>query len=153
MRILVTGGAGFIGSEFVRQTLSRYPTDEVTVLDKLTYAGNLDSLRVVSQDPRYKFLKADICDEAAIRRLFHELRPDAVLHLAAESHVDRSISGSRSFIDTNILWYPHNAGRGASLLVHPGRSGKGKIPLPASLNRRSLRFARNPCPFHRVNSV
>jgi dTDP-glucose 4,6-dehydratase len=102
MRAIVTGGAGFIGSAVCRHLIQDARANVVCV-DKLTYAGNLDSLRVVSQDPRYKFLKADICDEAAIRRLFHELRPDAVLHLAAESHVDRSISGSRSFIDTNIL--------------------------------------------------
>ena len=72
-------------------------------IDKLTYAGNLDSLLTVSRDPRYTFVKADICDEAAVGDLFNQVRPDAVLHLAAESHVDRSITGSRSFIDTNVI--------------------------------------------------
>src|SRR5271166_4163516 len=102
MRILVTGGAGFIGSALCRFLIKE--TDaEVVNLDKLTYAGNLDSLRIVSGDRRYRFVKADICDETAISHLFNEVRPDAVMHLAAESHVDRSITGSRSFIETNIL--------------------------------------------------
>ena len=69
----------------------------------MTYAGNLNSLRSVSDDPRYRFVRADICDEPAIWHLFEDVCPDAVLHLAAESHVDRSITGSRSFVDTNIL--------------------------------------------------
>jgi dTDP-glucose 4,6-dehydratase len=102
VRILVTGGAGFIGSAVCRHLIAK--TDaEVVNIDKLTYAGNLDSLRKVSGDRRYRFVKADICDATAISRLFNELRPDAVMHLAAESHVDRSITGSRSFIETNIL--------------------------------------------------
>jgi len=102
MRILVTGGAGFIGSAVCRHLINETDAEVVNV-DKLTYAGNLDSLRAVSGDPRYRFVKADICDEAAIGHLFNDVRPDAVLHLAAESHVDRSIIGSRSFIETNIL--------------------------------------------------
>jgi dTDP-glucose 4,6-dehydratase len=102
MRIIVTGGAGFIGSAVCRYLI--HETDaEVVNVDKLTYAGNLDSLRSVSGDPRYRFIKADICDEAAVAGLFNHVRPSAVLHLAAESHVDRSITGSRSFIDTNIV--------------------------------------------------
>ena len=102
MRILVTGGAGFIGSAVCR-FLIRETDAEVVNLDKLTYAGNLDSLRTVSGDRRYRFIKADICDGTAISHLFDDVRPDAVMHLAAESHVDRSITGSRSFIETNIL--------------------------------------------------
>jgi dTDP-glucose 4,6-dehydratase len=102
MRILVTGGAGFIGSAVCRHLITQTDAEVVNV-DKLTYAGNLDSLRLVSMDPRYKFVKADICDEELIERLLKEIRPDAVLHLAAESHVDRSITGSRSFILTNVL--------------------------------------------------
>src|SRR5271166_4301971 len=102
MRILVTGGAGFIGSAVCRFLIKE--TDaEVVNLDKLTYAGNLDSLRTVSGDRRYRFIKADICDGTAISHLFDDVRLDAVMHLAAESHVDRSITGSRSFIETNIL--------------------------------------------------
>jgi dTDP-glucose 4,6-dehydratase len=102
MRVLVTGGAGFIGSAVCRYLIKETDSDIVNV-DKLTYAGNLDSLRIVSGDPRYRFVKADICDGSTIGHLFDEFCPDAVLHLAAESHVDRSITGSRSFIDTNIL--------------------------------------------------
>src|ERR1700749_1166066 len=102
MHILVTGGAGFIGSAVCRHLILETDAEIINV-DKLTYAGNLDSLRAVSGNPRYSFIKADICDEAAIECLLNEVRPDAVLHLAAESHVDRSISGSRRFIDTNIL--------------------------------------------------
>jgi dTDP-glucose 4,6-dehydratase len=102
MRIIVTGGGGFIGSAVCRH-LIRETNAEVVNVDKLTYAGNLDSLLTVSRDPRYTFVKADICDESAISDLFSQVRPDAVLHLAAESHVDRSITGSRSFINTNIV--------------------------------------------------
>jgi len=98
---MVTGGAGFIGSAVCRLLIKETEAEVVNV-DKLTYAGNLNSLRSVSGHPRYRFVKADICDEAAIAKLFDEVRPNAVLHLAAESHVDRSITGSRSFIDTNI---------------------------------------------------
>jgi dTDP-glucose 4,6-dehydratase len=102
MRIIVTGGAGFIGSAVCRYLITETDAEVVNV-DKLTYAGNLDSLRTVSANPRYSFVKADICDELAIRHLLNKFRPDAVLNLAAESHVDRSITGSRSFIDTNVV--------------------------------------------------
>jgi dTDP-glucose 4,6-dehydratase len=102
MRIIVTGGAGFIGSAVCRYLITE-TNEEVINVDKLTYAGNLESLRMISLDARYMFVKADICDEVAIGNLFKDIRPDAVLHLAAESHVDRSITGSRAFIDTNIV--------------------------------------------------
>jgi dTDP-glucose 4,6-dehydratase len=102
MRIIVTGGAGFIGSAVCRHLIAQTEA-EVVNLDKLTYAGNLESVRTVSSNSRYRFAKADICDASSVERLFEEVAPDAVLHLAAESHVDRSITGSRSFIDTNIL--------------------------------------------------
>jgi dTDP-glucose 4,6-dehydratase len=102
MRILVTGGAGFIGSAVCRYLIKETDAEVVNV-DKLTYAGNLDSLRPASRAERYRFVKADICDESAIEQLLKAVCPDAVLHLAAESHVDRSITGSRSFVDTNIV--------------------------------------------------
>jgi dTDP-glucose 4,6-dehydratase len=102
MRILITGGAGFIGSAVCRYLIKETDAEVVNV-DKLTYAGNLNSLRIVSQANHYRFVKGDICDETAVGLLFNEVRPDAVLHLAAESHVDRSITGSRSFVDTNIV--------------------------------------------------
>ncbi|QGU11521.1 dTDP-glucose 4,6-dehydratase [Leclercia sp. J807] len=102
MKILVTGGAGFIGSAVVRHIIQN-TQDEVINVDKLTYAGNLESLAEVSSSPRYAFEHADICDKAAMDRIFAEHKPDAVMHLAAESHVDRSITGPAAFIETNIV--------------------------------------------------
>ena len=101
-RILVTGGAGFIGSALVRH-LIRNTGHRVLVLDKLTYAGNLDSLREVSGDPRYGFVRADICDAPAVRRALADFEPEVITHLAAESHVDRSIDGPAAFVDTNVV--------------------------------------------------
>jgi dTDP-glucose 4,6-dehydratase len=102
MRVLVTGGAGFIGSAACRHFIQDLGHD-VVVIDKLTYAGNLASLAPVAADPRYAFEKHDICDVDAINTIFAKYRPDAVVHLAAESHVDRSISGSDVFVKTNVL--------------------------------------------------
>ena len=101
-RILVTGGAGFIGSAVVRHII-RETAHQVLVVDKLTYAGNLDSLTPVSNDPRYAFVRADVGDAPKVRELFESFQPDAVMHLAAESHVDRSIDGPGEFIQTNVL--------------------------------------------------
>jgi len=101
--VLVTGGCGFIGSNFVRLTLhGKYPVERVINLDKLTYAGNMESLADVADDPRYRFVKGDICDAALLTDLFAEEGIDAVVHFAAESHVDRSITGPAEFIRTNI---------------------------------------------------
>jgi dTDP-glucose 4,6-dehydratase len=102
MRILVTGGAGFIGSALVRHLITR--TDhEVLVLDKLTYAGSLEALAPVSGSPRYRFRRVDIADAPAIHQAFADFRPDIVTHLAAETHVDRSIDGPSAFISTNVV--------------------------------------------------
>ncbi len=101
-RFLVTGGAGFIGSAFVRHALAA-TEHHVLVVDKLTYAGNLDSLSPVKDHPRFKFVRADIADAAAMRKALDDFRPDVVLHLAAESHVDRSIDGPAEFMQTNIV--------------------------------------------------
>lgn len=101
-RYLVTGGAGFIGSAVVRHLIRQTP-HQVLVVDKLTYAGNRDNLAPVSNDPRLSFLQADIGDAAAMRQAFAQFRPDIVMHLAAESHVDRSIDGPAAFIETNIV--------------------------------------------------
>lgn len=102
MKILVTGGAGFIGSAVVRHIINN-TQDEVINLDKLTYAGNLESLASVDKSPRYHFEQVDICDRPALNRVFQQHQPDAVMHLAAESHVDRSIDGPAAFIETNIV--------------------------------------------------
>ena len=101
MKLLVTGGAGFIGSAVIRQALSRTGYATVNV-DKLTYAANLDNLRSVDTHPDYAFEEADICDAKAMAAIFARHKPDAVMHLAAESHVDRSIDGPAAFIETNI---------------------------------------------------
>ncbi|WP_116473697.1 dTDP-glucose 4,6-dehydratase [Zobellella maritima] len=102
MKILVTGGAGFIGSAVVRYIV-QHTRDSVINVDKLTYAGNLESIEPVADSSRYHFARLDICDRAGLDALFAEHQPDAVMHLAAESHVDRSISGPAEFINTNIV--------------------------------------------------
>jgi dTDP-glucose 4,6-dehydratase len=102
MNIVVTGGAGFIGSALVRHLITH--TDHcVLVIDKLTYAGNLASLAAIADHPRFRFVRADICDRAFITEVFDGFDPDAVMHLAAESHVDRSIDGPAEFINTNVV--------------------------------------------------
>lgn len=128
-RILVTGGAGFIGSAVVRYIIEA-TQDSVLVLDKLTYAGNLESLSVVADNPRYSFEQVDICDRAALDRVFAEYQPDVIMHLAAESHVDRSIDGPAAFIETNVVgtytmleaarhyWQPLDAAKKQSFRFH-----------------------------------
>jgi dTDP-glucose 4,6-dehydratase len=115
MRILVTGGAGFIGSEFVRQTLARYPDDEVTVLDKLTYAGNLANLLPVADDHRYRFVQGDIADPSSVQDALQGV--NAVVNFAAETHVDRSILEPDAFVKTDVLgtWHLAEAARAAGV--------------------------------------
>jgi len=115
MRILVTGGAGFIGSEFVRQTLGRSELDDVVVLDKLTYAGNLDNLEPVSGNPRYRFVSGDIDDAGLVAELLEGV--DAIVNFAAETHVDRSILDADAFVRTDVhgTWVLTEAARAAGV--------------------------------------
>ena len=102
-KILITGGAGFIGSHVVRLFVNKYPEYTIVNLDKLTYAGNLENLKDVENKPNYHFVKGDICDEQLVDSLFEKYKFDGVIHLAAESHVDRSILNPMEFINTNII--------------------------------------------------
>ena len=103
MNIIVTGGAGFIGSNFVFYEMKKHPEDRIIVIDKLTYAGNLKTLKSVMDKPNFKFYKADICDKEAMDKIFDTERPDIVVNFAAESHVDRSIENPQIFLETNII--------------------------------------------------
>ncbi|MFN3392979.1 MAG: GDP-mannose 4,6-dehydratase, partial [Candidatus Thermochlorobacter sp.] len=100
LNILVTGGAGFIGSNFVRFMLAKRPTYKIINYDKLTYAGNLENLKSVERNPRYTFVKGDICDVDTLRATFQAHEINVVINFAAESHVDRSILGARVFVET-----------------------------------------------------
>ena len=103
MTIIVTGGAGFIGSNFIFYYLKEHPEDRVICLDKLTYAGNLSTLAPIMDEPNFRFVKLDICDREGVFALFEEEKPDAVINFAAESHVDRSIENPSIFLQTNII--------------------------------------------------
>ena len=103
MTIIVTGGAGFIGSNFIFYMLKKYPNYRIVCLDKLTYAGNLSTLKSVMDNENFRFVKADICDKQAIDKVFEEEKPDIIVNFAAESHVDRSIENPDVFLKTNIL--------------------------------------------------
>lgn len=103
MNIIVTGGAGFIGSNFMFYMLNKYSNYRIICLDKLTYAGNLSTLKRVMDNPNFRFVRADICDREAVYKLFEEEHPDIVVNFAAESHVDRSIQNPSVFLETNIM--------------------------------------------------
>lgn len=103
MVLLVTGGAGFIGSNFILYQLKKHPEDRIICLDKLTYAGNLETLKDVKDNHNFRFIKADICDKEAVAKAFSEENPDIVINFAAESHVDRSINDTGIFMQTNII--------------------------------------------------
>ncbi len=103
MKLLITGGAGFIGSNFIHYTLKHHKKDEVVNFDKLTYCGNLENLRDIETDPRYKFIKGDICDAKLVEKVFQKEKPDFILNFAAETHVDRSIKNPKNFTQKNIL--------------------------------------------------
>lgn len=102
-KIVITGGAGFIGSHVIRQFVLNYPDTKIINLDALTYAGNLENLKDIEEEPNYQFIKADITDSKHILEIFEEFQPDGVIHLAAESHVDRSITNPLDFVMTNVV--------------------------------------------------
>jgi len=103
MNVLITGGAGFIGSNFIQYLLGVHPADHIINLDKLTYAGNMENLKHIEENPRHSFVHGDICDAGLVRSLLDERKIDAVVNFAAESHVDRSLIGASEFVRTNIM--------------------------------------------------
>ena len=113
MKIIVTGGAGFIGGNFVHYMLDKHPEDIIICLDKLTYAGNMETLADVMDNPNFKFVKADIADRDAVYSLFEAEKPDIIVNFAAESHVDRSIDNPGIFLQTNVI--------GTGVLLDAGR--------------------------------
>ena len=128
-KLLVTGGAGFIGSALVRQLIAEHSGAEVINVDKLTYAGNLESLDAISKTGRHRFEHVDLCDAKAVHHVFERYRPDAVIHLAAETHVDRSIDGPAAFVQTNVI--------GTSTLLEAARDHWNRLGGPA---RERFRF-------------
>ncbi|CUS47083.1 MAG: dTDP-glucose 4,6-dehydratase RfbB [Idiomarinaceae bacterium HL-53] len=131
LKVLVTGGAGFIGSAVVRELIQN-TKHEVLNVDKLTYAGNLESLASVSEDARYTFVQADICEAKAMAEAFEKFQPDVVMHLAAESHVDRSIDGPAEFIQTNVV--------GTYTLLEAARNYLAQLEVGYPDKARSFRF-------------
>ena len=133
MKIVVTGGAGFIGSALVRYLIG-HTNHDVLVVDKLTYAGNLASLASVEGNPRYRFSRTDICDRAAIAGIFSSFDPDAVMNLAAESHVDRSIDGPADFVNTNVVGTYELLEARIFVLVEARPRPRAAIPLSSYLD-------------------
>jgi dTDP-glucose 4,6-dehydratase len=127
-KLLVTGGAGFIGSNFVQYWLATYPEDKVVVLDALTYAGNLASLKPVENNANYSFCLGNICDTDLVETLLKEHSTDTIVHFAAESHVDRSIDGPDAFIETNIIG-THSLLKAAKKIWIEQPKAKGEVPL------------------------
>ena len=123
--ILITGGAGFIGSHVVRRFVNRYPTYRIINLDALTYAGNLENLRDIENAPNYSFVKCDIRDAEGLKKVFADHRPDGVIHLAAESHVDRSITDPMAFVTTNVIGTVTLLNAAREAWSHAAKTGSG----------------------------
>ena len=143
-RLLVTGGAGFIGANFVHYWLHEHPGDRVVVLDVLTYAGNPCNLLPLQRPPGFRFVRGDICDGALVETLLRAENIDTLVHFAAESHVDRSITGPDAFIDTNVIG-THSLLKAARKVV-AGRCRRSGASLSPCVHRRSVWLARNPRP-------
>ncbi|MBQ0746661.1 MAG: dTDP-glucose 4,6-dehydratase [Marinobacter sp.] len=157
MKLLITGGAGFIGSAVIRHILTN-TNDEVVNLDKLTYAGNLDSLAEISSSERYTFEQVDICNRIEVDRVLAQYQPDAIMHLAAESHVDRSIDGPAEFIETNIVgtyilleaarqyWQSLEVGRRTNFRFHHISTDEvyGDLPHPNDYSEGERNFPSPP---------
>ena len=137
-RLLVTGGAGFIGANFVHYWLQAHPGERLVVLDALTYAGNLANLEPVKERPELEFVQGNICDTPLIERLLREERIDTIVHFAAESHVDRSIHGPDAFIETNVQG-THSMLKAARKSMAGGEDGRD-APLPSRIDGRGLRL-------------
>ena len=156
--ILITGGAGFIGSHVVRRFVDRYPDYHIINMDKLTYAGNLANLKDIEDRPNYTFVKADICDFETVCRLFSEYSIDGVIHLAAESHVDRSIVDPFSFARTNVMgtlsllqaarqaWEPSGWKHGADRERPRGRKGWREAEKKRGTKGRRVKARRTSRP-------
>ena len=132
-KFIVTGGAGFIGSAVARN-LIRDTSHQVLVVDKLTYAGNLDSLAPVAADKRYRFELGDICNGEHVRKILCDYEPDIVLHLAAETHVDRSIDGPAEFIHTNVVGTLTLLEAALVILAQPAACTAEELPVPPRLH-------------------
>ena len=153
MRILITGGCGFIGSATIRHIV-RHSAHEIVNVDLLTYAASIDALEEAHGHPRHRLVQADIADAEAMRRVFIETRPDAVMHLAAESHVDRSIDGPADFIRTNIVGTFTLLEAARAYFANLDADAKAPLPLPPRLHGRGVRRAGGWRPaIHRNHAV
>src|SRR3954468_9361967 len=148
MKIIITGAAGFIGSAVCRYALDNTGAS-IVCLDKMTYAAHPDTLSGIVDGDRAVFEHVDICNRAELDRVFALHQPDAVMHLAAESHVDRSIEGAGVFIETNVVGTYHLLEACRKILVRPAGLAPRGVPLPPRLDRRGLRHARPHRPVHR----
>ena len=145
MRVIVTGGAGFIGSAVVRHLVLQTGATVLTV-DKLTYAGTRTSLKAVDDHPNHQFVQADICDETALARALSEFRPERIIHLAAETHVDRSITGAKTFLETNVIGTLTLLE--LALLDDVGPAGPRGVSISSRLDRRGLWLLGDRRAFH-----